>query len=338
MTKMSQIVDGLFNNLKEFMQAGDVPIATKLGESPTSTWSIAKKLIEEEYKELQEAISNAETFGSYPPDSSYLVINTTRLAHLAQEAADLIYVVTYLCVAAGIPIDVVFREIHAANMRKVDAKTGKLIKREDGKILKPEGWKPANIEKTLADHAKYAEISRLHEVYITHYAQKEGDLWTSMEPFAPVSKATFFYSYRMATNPEFTGLYFMPVTDKTTLESSNIYFAYLKFSDGTVWDPLKGVHYTPNKDIPQLSYFTHYTEIEGGNWLSLDRYLPIRTDKLSNSANPLFFNTDSICCIKVVEKGAMMESLLYFHSIKTIDGLVWDIKNGWRHETPSQSE
>lgn len=33
-----------------------------------------------------------------------------------------------------------FSIVHAANMRKLD-KDGKVIRREDGKVLKPEGWK-----------------------------------------------------------------------------------------------------------------------------------------------------------------------------------------------------
>ena len=48
----------------------------------------------------------------------------------------------------------VFTMVHAANMAKRDANTGKFIKREsDGKIIKPEGWQPPNVE---------AEIARQH--------------------------------------------------------------------------------------------------------------------------------------------------------------------------------
>jgi predicted HAD superfamily Cof-like phosphohydrolase len=34
-----------------------------------------------------------------------------------------------------------------SNLSKIDSATGKVIKREDGKILKPDGWKPPNFEK-----------------------------------------------------------------------------------------------------------------------------------------------------------------------------------------------
>ena len=45
----------------------------------------------------------------------------------------------------GIPLDRVFEEVHRSNMAKlVD---GKPVRREDGKILKPEGWTPPDMKK-----------------------------------------------------------------------------------------------------------------------------------------------------------------------------------------------
>lgn len=36
--------------------------------------------------------------------------------------------------------------VHAANMAKRDPSTGQFIKRADGKIIKPEGWKAPDVE------------------------------------------------------------------------------------------------------------------------------------------------------------------------------------------------
>jgi hypothetical protein len=33
----------------------------------------------------------------------------------------------------------------STNFAKIDKKTGKVIKREDGKVLKPDGWTPPNL-------------------------------------------------------------------------------------------------------------------------------------------------------------------------------------------------
>lgn len=45
----------------------------------------------------------------------------------------------------GVNISKIFDIVHSANMNKRDPKTGKFIKREDGKIIKPEGWKSPDI-------------------------------------------------------------------------------------------------------------------------------------------------------------------------------------------------
>lgn len=57
---------------------------------------------------------------------------------------DLIYVVLGSAVAWGIDLDPFFREVQRANMEKL---TGP--KRADGKQLKPEGWRPPDIETIL---------------------------------------------------------------------------------------------------------------------------------------------------------------------------------------------
>ena len=47
----------------------------------------------------------------------------------------------YICDTAvrhGLNLDPLFKIVHRANMQKVV--DGKVIRREDGKILKPEGW------------------------------------------------------------------------------------------------------------------------------------------------------------------------------------------------------
>lgn len=47
-------------------------------------------------------------------------------------------------------LHVVFDEVHAANMRKRDSKTGKFIIRpEDGKVIKPEGWIGPDIKSAI---------------------------------------------------------------------------------------------------------------------------------------------------------------------------------------------
>lgn len=49
----------------------------------------------------------------------------------------------------GVDVEGAWREVHGSNMAKVDAGTGVVLRREDGKILKPEGWQPPNLKKYL---------------------------------------------------------------------------------------------------------------------------------------------------------------------------------------------
>jgi predicted HAD superfamily Cof-like phosphohydrolase len=47
----------------------------------------------------------------------------------------------------GYDADGAWNEVLRSNMRKLDPKTQKAIRREDGKILKPEGWRPPDLTK-----------------------------------------------------------------------------------------------------------------------------------------------------------------------------------------------
>jgi len=45
----------------------------------------------------------------------------------------------------GVNLSSIFNVVHNANMAKRDAQSGKFIKRADGKIIKPKGWRPPNV-------------------------------------------------------------------------------------------------------------------------------------------------------------------------------------------------
>ena len=87
------------------------------------------KLIVEEYKELMHAW------------------NETDIIEIADACADLKWVIEGLEHSLGIPQQAVWDEVARSNMSKmVD---GKLIKREDGKVLKPDTFVPPNIKQIL---------------------------------------------------------------------------------------------------------------------------------------------------------------------------------------------
>ena len=85
----------------------------------------------------------AEEFGEY--------IGAERaddIVEIADALGDLHYIAAGTEIAYGIPGQEVFSEIQRSNMAKLDSE-GKPIYREDGKVIKPEGWKSPQIEKIL---------------------------------------------------------------------------------------------------------------------------------------------------------------------------------------------
>jgi predicted HAD superfamily Cof-like phosphohydrolase len=60
---------------------------------------------------------------------------------------DMIWVIVGYMKARGWDCEAAWDEGAISNLSKIDKKTGKVIRREDGKILKPEGWKPPNFKK-----------------------------------------------------------------------------------------------------------------------------------------------------------------------------------------------
>lgn len=71
-------------------------------------------------------------------------IESDDLAGAIDGLCDLIYVCYGAALEFGVDLDPFFREVHATNMKKVGGPT-----REDGKIMKPDGWRPPRIPELL---------------------------------------------------------------------------------------------------------------------------------------------------------------------------------------------
>lgn len=65
----------------------------------------------------------------------------TTLEDLADGIGDVIYIALGTAIESGIEMEPIFKIIQAANMAKL-GEDGKPIYREDGKVIKPEGWQP----------------------------------------------------------------------------------------------------------------------------------------------------------------------------------------------------
>ena len=84
------------------------------------------ELITEEFQELVEAFLAKD------------------IVEIADACADLKWVIEGLEHTLNIPQQEVWDEVARSNLQKIMA-DGKVHKRDDGKVLKPEGWTPPNI-------------------------------------------------------------------------------------------------------------------------------------------------------------------------------------------------
>ena len=120
--------------VREFHEVFGVVVADRPIQPTPETVELRRSLIEEEKRELFEAMAG------------------TDLAQVAKELADLLYVVYGTAVSYGIETLPVFAEVHRSNMEK--APGGVVTRRADGKVLKPAGWQPPDIARLIEIQTK----------------------------------------------------------------------------------------------------------------------------------------------------------------------------------------
>lgn len=118
----------VFTDVNMFMRACDHITPTE--PSPSSALSdLYKSLIDEEYEEFVEAFNAGD--------------DTEQL----DACFDMIWVIVAYAKTRGWDIDKAWDEGAKSNLYKIDPASGRVIRREDGKILKPKGWEPPNFSK-----------------------------------------------------------------------------------------------------------------------------------------------------------------------------------------------
>jgi predicted HAD superfamily Cof-like phosphohydrolase len=96
-------------------------------EPSVENYAMYLDLITEEYEELKEAI-----------------IANDRVEQL-DALVDILVVTMGAIRAGGFDGEGAWKEVMKTNFAKIDPNTGKVRKREDGKVLKPEGWKAPDL-------------------------------------------------------------------------------------------------------------------------------------------------------------------------------------------------
>lgn len=112
-----------FRDQEKFMKACDQSVE----EFNTDQFNLYVSLIEEEHKELAEAIAAHDKVETLDALIDILVVTIGAIHSMGADAEG------------------AWKEVMRTNFSKIDIKTGKVRKREDGKVLKPLGWTPPNL-------------------------------------------------------------------------------------------------------------------------------------------------------------------------------------------------
>jgi predicted HAD superfamily Cof-like phosphohydrolase len=113
-----------FRDQERFMQACDQ--STDFLNKPQ--YNMYQKLIVEEFWELQNAIKADDKVEQLDALVDILVVTIGAIHSMGADGEG------------------AWNEVMRSNFAKIDKITGKVRKREDGKVLKPEGWIPPELE------------------------------------------------------------------------------------------------------------------------------------------------------------------------------------------------
>jgi predicted HAD superfamily Cof-like phosphohydrolase len=117
-----------FRDQEKFMKACDQTV----NDFNQAQFALYVELMKEEWKELQVAIDNNDKVETLDALIDFIVV-TIGAIH-----------------SAGMDGEGAWKEVMRTNFAKIDSETGKVRKREDGKVLKPVGWMPPELGQYLS--------------------------------------------------------------------------------------------------------------------------------------------------------------------------------------------
>jgi predicted HAD superfamily Cof-like phosphohydrolase len=113
-----------FRDQEKFMKACDQTV----DGFNQDQFKLYVSLIEEESDELKVAIDNNDQVETLDALVDILVVTIGAIHSMGADAEG------------------VWKEVMSTNFAKIDKETGKVRKREDGKVLKPTGWVPPDLK------------------------------------------------------------------------------------------------------------------------------------------------------------------------------------------------
>lgn len=116
-----------FRDQEKFMRACDQSVE----RFDERQFEMYKNLIEEEYHELIAAENKSDMLEQLDALIDILVVTIGAIHSMGADGEG------------------AWKEVMKTNFAKIDSDTGKVRKREDGKVLKPVGWTPPNLKPFL---------------------------------------------------------------------------------------------------------------------------------------------------------------------------------------------
>jgi len=113
-----------FRDQEKFMKACDQTV----GEFNEAQFNLYAKLMQEEYAELGQGVGNGDKVETLDALIDILVVTIGAIHSMGADAEG------------------AWKEVMSTNFAKIDKDTGKVRKREDGKVLKPVGWVPPDLK------------------------------------------------------------------------------------------------------------------------------------------------------------------------------------------------
>ena len=112
-----------FRDQEKFMKACDQTV----GEFNQKQYNLYRDLISEETSELNAAVAQGDRVEELDALIDILVVTIGAIHSMGADAEG------------------AWKEVMKTNFAKIDSETGKVRKREDGKVLKPVGWVPPEL-------------------------------------------------------------------------------------------------------------------------------------------------------------------------------------------------
>jgi predicted HAD superfamily Cof-like phosphohydrolase len=122
----------IFSDQKKFMKACDQTV----GENNPEQFKLHLKLIEEEYNELLVAVNEEDN------------------VEILDALVDILAVTVGAINSMGADGEGAWKEVIRSNFSKIDHATGKVRKREDGKIMKTLSYSPPELQPFLHESLK----------------------------------------------------------------------------------------------------------------------------------------------------------------------------------------